>query len=154
VRILADLEEAERAVAANACPRGRVRVDCNVAFGRHHLLPLVPGFLAAYPEVTLDLVLSDRVIDLVDERADLAIRTGPLRGADLPARKLTESRMAIVASPAWVAAHGAPRDVAELARHNRIGFNFARVFEEWCVLGPDGRTAPLAIEGNVLAGDG
>jgi DNA-binding transcriptional LysR family regulator len=153
VGVLADLEEAERVVAAGACPRGRVRVDCNVAFGRHRLLPLVPGFRAAYPEVSLDLVLSDRVIDLMDERADVAIRTGPLSDPHLTARKLTESRMAVVASPSWIAANGAPRDLAELARHNRIGFNFARAFEAWSFATPGGPTT-LAIEGDVLAGDG
>jgi DNA-binding transcriptional LysR family regulator len=98
-RVLADLDEAERAVTAGAVPRGLVRVNCNVPFGLHRLLPLVPRFSAAHPEVRLDIVLTDRVIDLMDERADVAIRVGSMRPSRLMARKLGQSRMAVVAAP-------------------------------------------------------
>src|SRR3984957_3852285 len=77
-RILADLDEAEHAVAVGAVPRGLVRVNCYVPFGLHRLLPLIPRFTAAHPEVRLDIVLTDRVVDLMDERADVAIRVGPM----------------------------------------------------------------------------
>jgi DNA-binding transcriptional LysR family regulator len=87
-RVLADLDEAERAVTAGAVPRGLVRVNCNVPFGLHRLLPLVPRFTAAHPEVRLDIALTDRVIDLMDERADVAIRVGSMRPSQLMARKL------------------------------------------------------------------
>ena len=95
-RVLADLDEAERAVAAGAVPRGLVRVNCNVPFGLHCLLPLIPRFTAAHPEVRLDIVLTDQVIDLMDERADVAIRVGPMRASQLMARKLGQSRMVVV----------------------------------------------------------
>src|SRR6267154_3579973 len=72
-RVLADLDEAERAVTAGAVPRGLVRVHCNVPFGLHRLLPLIPRFTASHPEVRLDLALTDQVIDLMDDRADVAI---------------------------------------------------------------------------------
>jgi DNA-binding transcriptional LysR family regulator len=153
VRILADLEEAEREAAAGTAPRGRVRVNANVPFGLHYLLPLVPDFLAQHPEVTLDVALSDRVVDLLEERADVAIRTGPLRASRLVARKLGESRMAVVATPRYLERHGMPRSLADLERHNRIGFNFARSFEEWPFR--DGRTiTTLPACGNVQVGDG
>lgn len=96
VRLLADLDEAEREAAAGACPRGHLRVNSNLPFGMRHLVPMVPLFLERYPEVTLDLVLSDVVVDLMEERADIAIRIGPLRDSRLVARKLGTSRMVVV----------------------------------------------------------
>jgi len=152
-RILTDIEEAEREAASGAAPRGRLRVNANVPFGLHHLLPLVPGFLAAHPDVTLDLSLSDHVIDLLGERADLAIRTGPLVPSRLVARKLGSSRMAVVAAPAYLQRQGVPATPGDLERHNRIGFNFTRSFEEWPFL-TDGRIATLPARGNLQVGDG
>ncbi|SJZ33375.1 DNA-binding transcriptional regulator, LysR family [Enhydrobacter aerosaccus] len=131
VRVLADLEEAEREAAAGAAPRGHLRVNCNVPFGRHHLLPLIPAFLARYPEVTLDLILSDTVIDLLQERADVAIRVGPLRESRLVARKLGTSRMVVVGSPHYLKRTGMPEMPADLLRHRRIGWTFARLQPGW-----------------------
>ena len=108
LRVLADLDEAERSVAAGAVPRGRLRVNSNVPFGLHHLLPAAPRFTAALPQVQLDLTLSGQVIDLMDERAEVAIRVGPLQSSQLMARKLGESRMAVVASPDYLARRPAP----------------------------------------------
>src|SRR3984885_1205419 len=96
LRILADMDEAERAAAAGAAPRGHLRVNSNIPFGMRHVMPIVPKFLERHPEVTLDIVLSDAVIDLMQERADIAIRVGPLRDSGLMARKLGASRMAVV----------------------------------------------------------
>ncbi|MCR3858512.1 LysR family transcriptional regulator, partial [Pseudomonas aeruginosa] len=86
VRILADLEEAERCASENAAPRGRLRVNANVPFGHHFLLPLVPEFLAQHPEVTLDIVLTDEVVDILEQRTDVAVRAGPLKSSSLVAR--------------------------------------------------------------------
>ncbi|WP_239518962.1 LysR substrate-binding domain-containing protein, partial [Klebsiella oxytoca] len=72
-----------REAAAGASPRGRLRVNANVAFGRRYLVPLVPDFLARYPQISLDLVLTDTVVDLLEQRADVAIRVGPLRESRL-----------------------------------------------------------------------
>jgi DNA-binding transcriptional LysR family regulator len=144
-RILAEIDEADREAAAGTLPRGRVRINCNVPFGLRHLLPLVPEFLALNPQVTLDIVLSDRVVDLLDERADLAIRVGPLAASRLMARKLGESRMALVASPGYLDRHGTPADLADLAHHNLIGFNFARTVDGRRVSGCGGRGLGLAL---------
>jgi DNA-binding transcriptional LysR family regulator len=153
VAILGDIAEAENEASAGRAPRGRVRVSANVPFGLHQLLPLVPAFLAEHPELTLDLDLSDRVIDLFEERADIAIRVGPLRGAQLMARKLGESRMAVVAAPAYLAAHGEPKSLGDLERHNRIGFSFARSVEGW-PFRVGGVAVSVAAIGNVQVGDG
>ena len=99
VRVLADLEEAERSAGMHSVPRGRLRVNANVPFGHHFLLPLVPQFLEHYPDVTLDIVLSDEVIDILEQRTDVAVRAGPLKSSSLMARKLGETRMVIVGAP-------------------------------------------------------
>jgi len=152
ISILADIAEAEREAAAGAEPRGRLRVSTNVPFGQHYLLPLVPRFVARYPQVTLDLTLTEQVIDLMQERADVAIRVGPLRASRLVARKLAESRVAVVASPDYIARHGAPQRVADLERHNRIGFNFPRIEKGWPF--QDGGAVTVPPSGNVVVGDG
>jgi DNA-binding transcriptional LysR family regulator len=154
VRVLADLDEAERAVAAGAIPHGRVRVNSNVPFGLHHLLPLVPAFTAQHPEVILDLVLSDQVVDLLEERADVAIRVGPMAASQLMARKLGSSAMAVVASPDYLARRGEPKTPRDLANHNLISFNFARHSDGWAFVEADGQQIVLPAVGNVTSGDG
>ena len=153
VQVLADLHEAEQAAAAGAVPRGRVRVSSSVPFGLHRLLPLVPRFTAAHPQVSLDIVLTDQVIDLMAERADVAIRVGPLRVSQLLARKLGQSRMALVAAPAYLARRGTPQTPDDLSDHNCIGFNFARHRDEWPFAVGDGRLF-LPARGDVVVGDG
>lgn len=152
-RILVEIEEAEREAAAGATPRGPIRVNASVSFGRLYLLPLVPAFLERHPGVTLDIALSDQVIDLMAERADVAIRVGPLRASGLVARKLGESGVVVVGAPSYLARRGTPRSVADLAAHNMIGFDFARSLEGWPFR--DGaRIVTVPVVGNVRAGDG
>jgi DNA-binding transcriptional LysR family regulator len=155
VTILSDIAEAECEAAAGRAPRGRVRVNANVAFGNQVLLPLVPAFLAEHPELSVDLVFTDQVVDLIEERADIAIRVapGPLRGNQLMARKIGESGVAVVASPDYLVRHGAPKTPAELVKHNLIGFNFARSVEGW-PFRVDGALISIAAVGNTQVGDG
>lgn len=131
VRILADMDEAEREAAAGASPRGHLTVNSNVPFGMRYVVPLIPTFLAQNPEVTIDLVLSDTVIDLMQERADVAIRIGPLRASRLVARKLGASRMVVVGAPDYLARRGVPRRPAELAGYNSVGWTFERNVGAW-----------------------
>jgi DNA-binding transcriptional LysR family regulator len=151
--ILADIAEAEREAASGAAPRGRVRVNCNVPFGMHHLLPLVPRFIERHPEVQLDIVLTDQVVDLLEQRADVAIRVGPLRGSQLMAKKLGESRMAVLAAPQYLKRRGVPRTPAELEGHRLVTFNFARVLEGW-PFREGGSVVSFPALGCVQAGDG
>jgi DNA-binding transcriptional LysR family regulator len=153
LRILADIDEAEREAGAGTSPRGRVRVNANVPFGLTCLLPIVPGFLTRHPDVTLDIVLSDQVIDLLEQRTDVAIRVGPLRASQLIARKLGGSRMAVVAAPRYLTRHGRPRNLADLKRHNGIGFNFVRTMPGWPFLDA-GEVRRIPAGGNVQVGDG
>ena len=131
VRVLADMDEAESAASAGASPRGHLRINSNIPFGMRYLMPLVPRFLERNPGVTLDVVLSDTVVDLMQERADVAIRVGPLRESSLMARKLGTSRMAVVASPEYLERHGTPKSPDDLARHQGIGWSFFRTVTGW-----------------------
>lgn len=154
--VLADLAEAERSVATAAVPQGRLSVNTNVPFGTHVLLPLVPAFMARFPQVQLDIQLTDRVVDLIEARADVAVRAGPMKSSSLNARLLGSPKHWIVASPAYLARHGMPRSVAELQGHVRMGFNYARSVEGWPLLegGPGGQLVHLPFSGHLQASDG
>ncbi|MER9417712.1 LysR family transcriptional regulator [Mesorhizobium sp. M0306] len=154
VRILADMAAAEREAAAGAAPRGRLRISSYVPFGQHRLIPLLPRFLERYPEISVDLVLTDDVIDLMEERADVAIRAGPLGESRLVARKLGQSRVIVVAAPSYLEARGTPKTPADLDRHNRMGFRFVRHLEGWPFIDAAGKPITLSIIGNTLVSDG
>lgn len=156
-RILADIDEAERLIASGvgAVPRGRLRISASVAFGERCLLPLVPSFLALHPLVELDVSLSDAVIDLVEDRTDIALRSGPLRDSALKAKKLLETRRVIVASPAYLKRHGVPAAPHDLSGHNCLRFNFRRSLDDWPFRDPaSGEPYSLAVTGNVHANSG
>lgn len=154
VRILDEINTAEREAAVGATPRGRLRVNTSVPFGLQKLLPLIPGFLAQYPGVSVDVALTDTVVDLMEERADVAIRVGPLRESRLLARKLGESRMAVVAAPSYLEQHGIPRAPADLAKHNLLGFCFAKQIDGWPFRGKSGGLVTIQPVGNALVSDG
>ena len=153
MRVLAALDEAERCAGVQDTPRGRVRINANVPFGQHFLLPLAPAFLACYPDVTLDIVLTDEVVDILEQRTDVAVRAGPLKDSTLMARKLGQTRMVIVGAPAYLARRGMPATAAELARHNLLGANYARTQAGW-PLREDGGEISVPVLGNVQASDG
>lgn len=154
LRILADMDAAEREAAAGAAPRGRLRVNSYVPFGQHRLMELLPRFLERYPEITVEAVLTDSVIDLLEERADVAIRAGPLSASRLVARKLGQSRMALVAAPAYLEGHGAPGTPADLNRHNLLAFGFARHIDGLPFVDADGAPIVVPIVGNATVSDG
>jgi len=155
--ILSQIEETERVVAggAAAVPRGLLRLNVSVGFGVRCVVPLVPDFLARYPEVQLDLSLSDSIIDLIEERADIAIRTGPLRDSSLTARKIMESPRIIVASPAYLKQHGTPKTPDDLERHNCLIFNFRRIQTEWPFRDTrSGKAFMQPVTGNLMVNNG
>ena len=117
--ILALIEAAEAdAAAGRAQPRGHLRVNTGTAFAKHRLVPALPDFFARYPEVTLDLCVTDRRVDLVAEQADVLLRVGPLDDSSLVARKVSEGRRVICAAPAYLARRGAPRRPEDLLEHD------------------------------------
>jgi DNA-binding transcriptional LysR family regulator len=153
VRVLADMGDAERSVAAGAAPRGRVTINTSVSFGTQVLVPLVPRFLDQHPQLALDIALTDRVIDLMDERADIAIRWGPLPSSDLVARRLGETGQAIVGSPDYLARHGTPRKPQDLEPHPKLDFTYRRRVPDW-PLRVAGRIVDVPVRGRVRASDG
>lgn len=153
VRVLADIDEAERSATAEAAPRGRVSVNTSVAVGTQVLVPLVPLFIERHPQVQLDIVLTDRVVDLMDERADIAIRWGPLPASDLVARGLGETALVIVGSPGYLARRGTPRKPQDLEAHDRLDFSYRRRAPDW-PLRIGGQVVEMPVRGSVRAGDG
>jgi DNA-binding transcriptional LysR family regulator len=153
LRVLADIDEAERCVGAHAAPRGRVVLNTSVAFGVEMLLPLVPKFRAQHPELALDIALTDRVVDLLEERADIAIRWGRLPSSDLVARHLGDTVQHIVASPDYLARHGTPRKPRELDDHERLDFTYRRRVPHWTFVSR-GETVEVPVRASVRASDG
>ncbi|VVD76242.1 LysR family transcriptional regulator [Pandoraea communis] len=154
LRVLADIEAAEREAAAGAVPRGLLRVNSSVPIGSLYLLPVIPAFLAQYPEIRLDLTLTDTVVDLLEQRADVAVRAGPLRDSRLVARKLGESRLHVVASPEYLARNGPLRSPADLIHHNVMAFNFDRQVQGWPFLDGAGGITHYPQIGNMAVSDG
>ena len=152
-QVLAALDEAERCAGVQDVPRGKIRVNANVPFGQHFLLPLAPLFLERYPQVTLDIVLTDAVVDILEQRTDVAVRAGPLKSSSLLARKLGQTRMLIVAAPSYLARRGTPLLPAELASHNLLDANYARSRSGW-PLRQAGGDIVVPVTGNAQASDG
>lgn len=153
VQVLAALDEAERCAGVQDTPQGRVRINANVPFGQHFLLPLAPQFLERYPHVTLDIVLTDTVVDILEQRTDVAVRAGPLASSSLMARKLGQTRMLIVGAPAYLARRGTPQLPADLAAHNLLDANYARSRSGW-PLRQAGSDIVVPVTGNAQASDG
>jgi DNA-binding transcriptional LysR family regulator len=144
-RIVADIVEAEQLVSdLEKGPRGLLRVTAPVDVGALHLGTMVADFLAVNPEIQIELVLTDRVVDLVDERMDLAVRFGPLPDSTLVARRLGAMCTIVVASPEYVARHGAPQTPDDLANHEVVLFAPISRMRFWKLNGPDGAEVELS----------
>lgn len=153
-RLLAELEETEAAVGAlQATPRGRLRINTALTFGVLHLAPAVAEYMAAYPEVSIELTLNDRVIDLVEEGYDLAIRIAQLADSNLIARRLAPCRSVVCAAPAYLARHGWPRQPKDLADHNCLGYSYAQPRDEWTFDGPNGPVS-VRVRGTLESNNG
>lgn len=153
LRILDEISAAEREAAIGATPSGLLRVNTSVPFGLRLLLPLLPDFAKRYPDIKVEVVLTDLVVDLLEERADVAIRVGLMRESRLLARKLGESRMVVVASPGYLAERGTPKTPDDLAHHNLLRFGFAKWENGW-PFKIGGETIAVMPSGNALVSDG
>jgi len=143
-RILGDLAEVEQTIGEQAAPRGRLRISTTLSYGRLYIVPLIGEFIDLHPGIIVDISLTDTVIDLVEERADVAIRIGPLPDSPMIARRLGESDRVVVASPAYIARYGEPLAPEDLRAHRCLGFNFRRQ-QPWWPFRHDGRDISLAI---------
>ncbi|MDB5580864.1 MAG: LysR family transcriptional regulator, partial [Bradyrhizobium sp.] len=130
--ILADVEEAEGAVEGERIrPSGRLTVSAPVGFGRLHVSPVMSAWLTRYPDVAGELRLSDRMINLVEDGVDLAIRIGHLADSSLVARQVGEMRRIVVASGAYLKARGEPRTPAAIVSHTTIQFGATAALPDW-----------------------
>src|ERR1700757_1422849 len=144
--ILEDVAEAG-AIASTAAmqPRGRLRVNAPLSFGIRHLAPLWPRFCARYPDIELDISLVDRVVDLVEEGYDLAVRISRGGGPALVSRKLATTRHLICASPDYVARHGTPASPEELRDHVCIAYTYSDSLDDWRLLDDTGKEHIVAV---------
>ena len=131
-RILDEIGEAERtATGEYATPKGELTVTAPMMFGRLHIVPVVAEFLAQYPEIEINLVLTDRVMHLMDEHIDVAVRIGELPDSGLMATGVGKVRRVVCASPDYLARHGAPATPADLATHDCISFEVMESRRAW-----------------------
>lgn len=152
-QILADGEAAEsEALAQSAAPRGTVRLAAPMSFGLLRVAPLLPDFFAAYPEITIDLHLSDQMIDLVGEGFDAALRIAELPDSSLIAQKLCNVQILLVAAPSYLARRGTPTHPLHLAEHNC--FTYFLAGDTWRFSGKKGETASIKPRGSLRANNG
>jgi len=155
VQLLGDLAEAEQeASSAAVVPRGTIRLTTAINFGVRHVAPAIAEFMARHPEVRFDVSLSDRVVDLVEEGLDLAIRIGPPGGDNLVARKLGETRLVPCASPEYLAKHGAPKTPEELERHNCLTYEYVSPRHVWRFRDRAGTERAVRVSGRLHSNNG
>ena len=148
-RIAAEVEASELSVQPFISrPEGRLRVSAPIAFGRLHLAPAIPDYLAEHPKISIDLSLSDRLVDLVEDQFDIAISSSPLQRANLVGRELAPIRWTICAAPAYIDRCGRPNAPQDLVRHNCVYYASAVVRGDMWVLSRQGESVSIRVSGN------
>lgn len=146
VTILQDIEEAEAFVSQlNAKANGTLRITAPTAFSRLHVAPHLAGFMRQHPDLTVEMHLTDNIVDIVGEGMDLAIRVAELDDSSLVARKLAPCKALICASPEYLEKHGTPKSLSELTRHNCLATGYTQL---WRLEGPDGQ-ANIKVTSNL-----
>lgn len=142
--LLAEVEEAEAEITSQSGEAsGLVKINLPVTFGIRHLAPLWAEFMKAHPKVRLDITLADRVVDLVEEGYDLAVRIASLPSSTLVSRRLATTRMVLCASPEYLRVRGTPAHPQELVDHSVLAYSYWSTRDEWRFEGPDG---PVSVK--------
>ncbi|WP_395709176.1 LysR family transcriptional regulator [Reyranella sp.] len=153
-RILAEIETLENQVSGQgSTPQGLLRVTTSLAFSTHQLTPVLPEFLARYPLVRLELLPTDRIVDMIEEGMDVALRIGRLADTSFMARKIGEDRRLICAAPSYLARHGAPGRPEDLARHNCILSRERGALNRW-QFRIDGEILTIDVTGRLAVDEG
>ncbi|MBT7136902.1 MAG: LysR family transcriptional regulator [Rhodospirillaceae bacterium] len=153
-RIVQDVEETEQAVSAlHVEPRGTLRLNVPMSFGVSHVAPILADFSKRYPDLNIDIVLNDRVVDLLDEGFDAAIRIARLPDSTLIARKLAPMRLILCATPQYWKEHGIPEHPSDLQNHNCLIYSYLLKKNEWSFKGPDGDIS-VKVSGTISANNG
>jgi DNA-binding transcriptional LysR family regulator len=155
-QVLADLEAAEQlARSSTSEPRGTLRINAPTTFATKHIATHIAEFLTLYPELNVDISLSDRFVDPIEEGYDLTIRiTTKLPESTLIARALAPCKMVVCASPAYFAANGEPQTPDDLARHNCLSYSMSAMEDKWDFVGPYGRRYVVTVAGRVRSNSG
>jgi DNA-binding transcriptional LysR family regulator len=154
VQIISDVTEAEQVAGHfSAIPRGTLKITMPLPFGLHRLGPVIADYVRQFPDVKLDISLSDRKVDLIDEGLDLAIRIGSLPESGLIARKLGSDRTVVCASPAYLKQHGTPQTPADLVNHACLGYTYTNSGDEWRLKSRDEEVA-ITIAGPIKGDNG
>jgi len=153
-RILAELEEAESAVAERSSrASGHLMISAPAGFGRQHVAPLLPSFLAEHRDLQVTLNLNDRVVDLIGEGVDVAIRIATLSDSNLVSVKLADNERVLVATPAYLKRYGEPKTLADLSKHNCLAISSEGSQRGWTFL-EDGKNVTIKVQGNMGCNDG
>ena len=153
--IVEDMAEVEAIASSSSMkPRGLLRINAPLSFGILHLAPLWAKFLALYPDVELDVALIDRVVDIVDEGYDMALRISRSGSASHAARKLATSHNICCAAPSYLARHGTPAVPADLKEHNCIVYSHASTSNEWQFSDDNGQPHPVKVGGRMHTNNG
>ena len=152
MRILEAMEEARNAAGAlQTVPRGRLRINAPVSFGLLHLAPVVTEFLERYPDVSVEMLVNDRVVDLLEGKFDVGVRIGRLRDSSLIARRIAPIRLVVCAAPKYLAQHRAPQAPEDLASHNCLEYTYFESRGEWRLLDSKGAEVVVPVSGRYLA---
>ncbi|MGA8010179.1 MAG: LysR family transcriptional regulator [Thiomonas sp.] len=154
-RLLAELQNAEASVSAGGVKAsGHLRITAPAGFGRRHVAPLIPGFLDLHPDVTLSLDLTDRLVDLVNEGYDCAVRVGELADSSLVSLRLADNRRVCVAAPSYLLKYGTPATPADLARHNCLAYSSVSSQPRGWMFQVGGETMHVRVAGRMDCTDG
>ena len=154
VALLNDLAEAESIVGQAGAPRGTLRLTCSHNMAQKQVAPAIATFVAHYPEVKFDLVVADRLIDLVDEGFDLAIRVGQVGSDRLVARRLGSMQILACAAPAYLQARGSPAVPQDLASHNALTYAYANAPRSWRFTDSTGQAHDIRVSGSLHSNSG
>lgn len=155
IQLLADLEEAEQSAHVGTVkPRGTLRLTCGTTFGVRHLAPVIVQFVERFPEMRFDVELSDRVVDLVEEGFDVAVRIGSIGSQNLVGRKVGETRLVCCASPGYLQRHREPKQPEDLATHACLTYEYAPQRNLWPFRDRAGRERSIRVTGPVHTNSG
>jgi DNA-binding transcriptional LysR family regulator len=154
-RVLNDAGEADALVTSmQSAPSGMLRVSVATDFGVNHLSPILGEFLLAFPDITINMVLNNRYVELISEGFDLAIRVGELEDSSLRARKLTETHKRMIGSPRYFAANGRPEKIDDLSDHKLLHYSNQASGNVWKLTAPSGEKRQVRTAGSLTVNDG
>ena len=150
VRGLEEIEAAEAEVSKlHDTPSGKLRINTPMSFGIRHIAPAMATFAQRYPQLTVDMRLDDRQVDLIEEGVDLAIRIAELPDSSLVARRLSTCRHVVCASPAYLERHGTPKAPEDLSQHKVLTYQYQDSPNQWHMIAPDGRPVSVTLHGSI-----